>query len=130
MRLCDGTRRVWRPYDGRQCTATGGSGSGPPDSSGEEDVIVEKKEKTTVPKRWRVLFHNDDYTTMEYVVLVLMQFFHKNEAEAFHLMMTVHKKGNASVGLYPRDVAETKVDQVTKHAREHGMPLLVTAEPE
>ena len=67
---------------------------------------------------------------MEYVILVLVQFFHKNEAEAFHLMMTVHKKGNASVGIYPRDVAETKVDQVTKHARDHGMPLMVTAEPE
>src|SRR5215831_1656179 len=83
-------------------------GPGGPGPSGDEDVIVEKKEKTSVPKRWRVIFHNDDYTTMEYVVLVLMQFFHKNEAEAFHLMMTVHKKGNASVGLYPRDVAETK----------------------
>jgi len=110
-------------------TKPGGPG-GPAGPAGEEDVIVEKKEKTSVPKRWRVIFHNDDYTTMEYVVLVLMQFFHKNEAEAFHLMMTVHKKGNASVGLYPRDVAETKVDQVTNHARDHGMPLLVTAEPE
>ena len=62
--------------------------------------------------------------------MVLMQFFHKSEAEAFHLMLTVHKKGSASVGLFPRDVAETKVDVVMKHAREHGMPLMVTAEPE
>src|SRR5215470_3940414 len=116
----------------RHCVpvATKGPGPGTSDPSGDEDVIVEKKEKTSTPKRWRVIFHNDDYTTMEYVVLVLMQFFHKSEAEAFHLMMTVHKKGNASVGLYPRDVAETKVDQVTKHARDHGMPLMVTAEPE
>ena len=98
--------------------------------SEDEDIVLEEKPKTSVPKRWRVVFHNDDYTTMEYVILVLVQFFHKSEAEAFHLMLTVHKKGSASVGLYPRDVAETKVDQVTKHAREHGMPLLVTAEPE
>ena len=103
----------------------------PPGSPSEdEDVVVEERQKTSVPKRWSVIFHNDDYTTMEYVVLVLMQFLHKNEAEAFHLMLTVHKKGSARVGLYPRDVAETKVDQVTKHAREHGMPLMVTAEPE
>lgn len=103
---------------------------GQPREREDEDVVIEEKPKTSVPKRWRVIFHNDDYTTMEYVILVLMQFFHKSEAEAFHLMLTVHKKGNASVGLYPRDVAETKVDQVTKHARDHGMPLLVTAEPE
>jgi ATP-dependent Clp protease adaptor protein ClpS len=104
--------------------------AGPKKPEEEGDTLVEKKEKTSVPKRWRVIFHNDDYTTMEYVVLVLMQFFHKTEAEAFHLMLTVHKKGSASVGLFPREVAETKVDQVMKHARDHGMPLLVTAEPE
>jgi ATP-dependent Clp protease adaptor protein ClpS len=103
----------------------------PPTGPGEDDdVVVEERQKTSVPKRWRVVFHNDDYTTMEYVLVVLVQFFHKSEAEAFHLMLTVHKKGSASVGLFPRDVAETKVDNVTKHAREHGMPLLVTAEPE
>ncbi len=104
---------------------------GPPLGPGEDDdVVVEERQKTAVPKRWRVVFHNDDYTTMEYVVMALMQFFHKSEAEAFHLMLTVHKKGSAVVGLYPRDVAETKVDLVLEHAREHGQPLLVTAEPE
>ena len=108
----------------------GRTGKPASEPSGEEDVALDERQKTSVPKRWRVIFHNDDYTTMDYVVLVLMQFFHKSEAEAFHLMLTVHKKGNASVGLYPRDVAETKVDQVSKHARENGMPLLVTAEPE
>jgi len=103
----------------------------PPTRPGEdEDVALDERTKTSVPKRWRVVFHNDDYTTMEYVVLVLVQIFHKSEAEAFHLMLTVHKKGSASVGLYPRDVAETKVDLVSQHAREHGQPLLVTAEPE
>ena len=104
---------------------------GPSREPGEDDdVIVEERQKTSVPKRWRVIFHNDDYTTMEYVVLVLVQIFHKTEAEAFHIMLTVHKKGSAAVGLYPRDVAETKVELVSHHAREHGMPLLVTAEPE
>ncbi len=99
-----------------------------PDLEGDSDV--EDLPKSQNPRRFKVLFHNDDYTTMEYVVLVLRQFFHKSETEAMHIMLTVHKRGNAVAGIYPRDVAETKVDQVTNHAREHGMPLLVTAEPE
>jgi ATP-dependent Clp protease adaptor protein ClpS len=104
----------------------------PPDikRGDQEEIDVKERPKQAVPKRYRVIFHNDDYTTMEFVVLVLMQYFHKSETEAFHIMMTVHKKGSACAGLYPRDVAETKVAQVIKHAREHGMPLLLTAEPE
>ena len=95
-----------------------------------EDVDTEERKKTAVPKRFKVIFHNDDFTTMEYVVEVLRRFFHKNETEALHIMMTVHKKGKAVAGLYPRDVAETKVADVMRDAREHGHPLLVTAEPE
>ena len=67
---------------------------------------------------------------MEFVVDVLTRFFRKNEMEARHIMLTVHKKGRAVVGVYPRDVAETKVSQVTECAKEYGMPLLVTTEPE
>jgi ATP-dependent Clp protease adaptor protein ClpS len=74
--------------------------------------------------------HNDDYTTMEFVVDALMRFFHKSQAESTHIMLTVHKKGSAVAGVYTRDVAETKVEEVMKHARESGMPLLVTAETE
>ncbi len=77
-----------------------------------------------------MVFHNDDYTTMEFVTLVLRVFFHKSEAEATHIMLTVHKKGSGVAGVYTRDVAETKVREVTRYARDHGMPLLVTAEPE
>jgi ATP-dependent Clp protease adaptor protein ClpS len=95
-----------------------------------EDVETEERQKTAVPKRYRVIFHNDDYTTMEYVVEVLRRFFHKTEAEALHIMLTVHKKGRAVAGVYPRDVAETKVAEVMRDARENGHPLLVTAEPE
>lgn len=94
------------------------------------DTELEERQKTHVPRRYKVIFHNDDYTTMEYVILVLMQFFHKSEDEALHLMLTVHKMGKAIAGVYPRDVAETKVGEVTRHAEEHGMPLLLTVEPE
>jgi len=96
----------------------------------DADVDVEERQKTSIPKRYHVLFHNDDYTTMEYVVEVLRRFFHKSETEALHIMLTVHKKGKAIAGVYPRDVAETKVVDVMRDARERGYPLLVTAEPE
>jgi ATP-dependent Clp protease adaptor protein ClpS len=96
----------------------------------DEQVDVKTRPVTQVPRRFKVIFHNDDYTTMEFVVSVLMQFFHKNETEATYLMLKVHKTGSAVAGYYPRDVAETKVQEVHKHAREHGMPLMLTAEPE
>ena len=102
----------------------------PTDPRHQDDVGVEERKKTAVPKRYHVYFHNDDYTTMEYVVDVLRRFFHKNETEALYIMLTVHKKGKAIAGVYPRDVAETKVAEVMRDAREHGHPLLVTAEPE
>ena len=101
-----------------------------PKEEREGGVELEDRPETAAPKRYKVIFHNDDYTTMEYVILVLRQFFHKTDTEAMHIMLSVHKKGSGVAGAYPRDVAETKVEQVTTHAREHGMPLLLTAEPE
>jgi ATP-dependent Clp protease adaptor protein ClpS len=102
---------------------------------GEDDDLgtIEKpkeRQKTAVPRRYKVIFHNDDYTTMEFVVEVLQRFFHKGQAEALHIMLTVHKKGSAVAGIYPRDVAETKTAEVMRYAREHGHPLMVTTEPE
>ena len=98
------------------------------DDEGSTDVDVDTR--TSVPRRYKVLFHNDDYTTMEFVVECLTRFFHKTPTEATHIMLTVHTKGHAVAGVYTRDVAEPKVANVLKHARESGMPLLVTAEPE
>jgi len=89
-----------------------------------EETRVEK------PRRFKVIFHNDDYTTMEFVISVLMKFFHKSEAEAHHIMLTVHTKGAATAGIYPRDVAESKVATTMAHARELGMPLTLSTEPE
>jgi ATP-dependent Clp protease adaptor protein ClpS len=103
---------------------------GAPGSTPTEEVDVEERKKTSAPKRYKVIFHNDDYTTMEYVVEVLRRFFHKNETEALHIMLTVHKKGKGVAGVYSRDVAETKVNEVMLDARDRGHPLLVTTEPE
>jgi ATP-dependent Clp protease adaptor protein ClpS len=104
--------------------------SDPRDPRRDEDVDVEERQKTAVPRRYKVIFHNDDYTTMEYVVEVLRRFFHKSDTEALHIMLTVHKKGKAVAAVYPRDVAETKIAEVMQDARERGHPLLLTAEPE
>ncbi len=97
---------------------------------GDSDLATQKKKKVEKVRRYKVLFHNDDYTTMEFVVLVLMKFFHKDESEATHIMLSIHHKGFGVAGVYTRDVAETKVDETMRFAREHGMPLLLTAEPE
>ena len=100
------------------------------DSAVETATAPEVARRPRRARRYQVVMHNDDYTTMEFVVEVLQRFFHKTETEALHIMLTVHKKGKAVAGIYPRDVAETKVAEVVRHARERGHPLLVTAEPE
>jgi ATP-dependent Clp protease adaptor protein ClpS len=77
-----------------------------------------------------VLLHNDDYTTMEFVVHVLVTHFHRTETQATHIMLQIHHKGLGVAGVYPRDEAETKVAQVTEEARDSGMPLNLSTEPE
>lgn len=89
-----------------------------------------EKEKIRKPQLYKVLLHNDDYTTMEFVITVLRQFFHKSEAEALHTMLTVHHKGVGMAGLYTRETSETKVNQVNEFAREHQHPLKCSMEPE
>ena len=94
------------------------------------ETVLDRKSKTKKPKMYRVLLHNDDYTTMEFVIWVLQEVFHKTESQATHLMLTIHHKGQGVAGVYTRDLAETKVAQVTDFAREQGMPLLTTTEPD
>jgi ATP-dependent Clp protease adaptor protein ClpS len=96
---------------------------------GEGGVAVEKQRKTAQSRRYSVIFHNDDYTTREFVVHVLMKHFGKSETEATHLMLTVHHKGRGIAGVYTRDIAETKAHMTMDYATEHGFPLKVTAEP-
>ena len=95
-----------------------------------EEIDLKDRPKSETPRLYKVIFHNDDYTTQEFVVSVLRVFFHKTETEATFIMLTVHRKGTAVAGVYTRDIAETKVHQVTMFAREQGMPLLLTSEPE
>jgi ATP-dependent Clp protease adaptor protein ClpS len=96
----------------------------------EEDVLTEARPKTRVPPRYRVLFHNDDFTTMDFVVEALVRFFQKTPTEATRIMLEVHLRGRGVAGSYTRDVAETRVARVTAAAQEQGFPLLVTMEPE
>jgi len=95
----------------------------------ETDTAPDTKRRTRRPHRYQVVVHNDDYTTMEFVVAMLMKHFHKPPAEAMHIMLLVHHQGAGIAGVYSRDVAETKVAEVIDEAREEGMPLLLTAEP-
>ena len=93
-------------------------------------VVVETRPKTKRPPLYKVLLLNDDYTPMEFVVLVLERFFGMNHAQAFELMLTVHKKGLAVVGVFTFEVAETKVAQVMDFAQRHQHPLQCTMEKE
>jgi ATP-dependent Clp protease adaptor protein ClpS len=79
---------------------------------------------------WRVLLHNDDYTTQEFVVWVLETVFQKPRSEAFSIMMSVHRSGLGLAGVFTHDVAQTKVKKTQLLAEQHEFPLLVTMEPE
>ena len=82
------------------------------------------------PRMWRVLLHNDDYTTQDFVVWVLEEIFRKPRGEAFTIMMSVHRSGIGVAGVYTHDVAETKLKITKQLAEEHEFPLLVTMEPD
>ena len=94
------------------------------------DVIVEMRPKTKRPPLYKVLLLNDDYTPMEFVVIVLERFFGMNHSQAFEIMLTVHKKGLAVVGVFSHEIAETKVSQVMDFSRKHQHPLVCTMEKE
>ncbi|MDO5090704.1 MAG: ATP-dependent Clp protease adapter ClpS [Cardiobacteriaceae bacterium] len=81
------------------------------------------------PRLYEVLLHNDDYTAMDFVVDVLERFFRKNSDEARRLMLEVHYRGIAVCAIYPRDIAETRVQQVIDYARAHEYPLLCSMQP-
>lgn len=93
-----------------------------------EDVSGNVEEELHEPPMYRVLLHNDDYTTMEFVVQVLENVFHKSPSEATHIMLSVHKNGTGVCGVYTAEVAETKVELVHHLARKNGFPLQCSME--
>jgi ATP-dependent Clp protease adaptor protein ClpS len=95
------------------------------------DQLAEKsRTELERPRLYKVVLHNDDYTTMEFVVQVLESVFLKGPAEAYRTMMEVHTRGRAISGVYPYEVAETKVAAVHDLARERGFPLRASLEEE
>ncbi len=93
-------------------------------------VVTKTKPKTKRPPMYKVMLLNDDYTPMEFVVLVLERFFQINHAQSVEIMLTVHKKGLAVVGVFAFEIAETKVAQVMDFARRNQHPLQCTMEKE
>lgn len=102
----------------------------PTKRQGDTELRDQTKQRTETPKLYKVILHNDHYTTMEFVVLVLETVFHKTPAEAYRIMMLVHVDGQGLCGSYPHDIAETKVDTAHELAREAGHPLRASMEEE
>lgn len=104
----------------------------PFDPDGDALSVVEPESDIRLgrPRRYQVLLHNDDYTTREFVVEILMGVFHRTESDAIAIMLHVHHNGIGVAGVYTREVAETKVTTVEARAKEQEFPLRVTMEPE
>ena len=96
----------------------------------QEETITGIDEEITEPPMYKVLLHNDDFTTKAFVVEILIVIFNKSPEEATHLMWHIHKNQIGVCGIYPLEMAETKVAQVTALARENGFPLKSTMEAE
>ena len=101
-----------------------------PDAGSDASVVTKTRPETRRPPMYKVMLLNDDYTPMEFVVHILERYFGMNHGQAFEIMLTVHKKGLAVVGVYSFEVAETKVAQVMEASRRHQHPLQCTMEKE
>lgn len=95
-----------------------------------EGVAVEDQEKTEKPRKYKVLLHNDNYTTMEFVVDILVDVFRKPVEDAIQVMLSVHHNGTGVAGVYVKSVAEMKVKTVHERAEVEGCPLRCSIEPE
>ncbi|KIM02899.1 MAG: Clp protease ClpS [Sulfurovum sp. AS07-7] len=92
------------------------------------DLELENIYELEEPKKYKVMLHNDDYTTMDFVVFVLTSIFHKTSSEATKIMLEVHEKGKGMCGVFTKEIGSAKVEQVTKTAKQNGFPLLATLE--
>src|SRR5436190_21707469 len=101
-----------------------------PDIERESDVMTESETKLEKPKMFKVILHNDDFTTMEFVVFVLQYVFSRSEAEAFTIMLKVHNEGIGIAGVYPYEIATMKCEKATNLAKAREYPLLCTVEEE
>jgi ATP-dependent Clp protease adaptor protein ClpS len=101
-----------------------------PEHEIEEGVITKERNKTKEPSLYKVLLHNDNYTTMDFVVMILEEVFKKNNAEATSIMLNVHQQGVGVAGIYPRDIAETNVLIVHDLAKQNNHPLRCSIEKE
>lgn len=99
------------------------------DDDGDVATETKKKERLARPRLYRVLVHNDDYTTREFVVDVLVHVFHHDEAAAQNIMLHVHNNGVGVAGVFTREIAETKIAVVERLAREREYPLHLSMEP-
>ena len=101
-----------------------------PDRDDGNSVVLERRtQRTKPPQMLQVLMLNDDFTPMEFVVMVLQEFFSKDRESATQIMLKIHLDGKGVCGVYSKDVAATKVDQVLEAARKSGHPLQCVAEP-
>ena len=96
----------------------------------QKDILVKDRQKIDRPKKYKVVFYNDDYTPMHLVILILKSVFNKNETEAQSITMKVHRGGKGIAGIYSKEIAETKTETTKMYAREAGFPLHAEAEPE
>ena len=102
----------------------------PGDGQGNDSVVLERRpQKTKPPQMYQVVLLNDDYTPMEFVVVVIQEFFNKDRESATQIMLKIHLDGKGVCGVFSKDVAATKVDQVTEAARKNGHPLQCVSEP-
>ena len=101
-----------------------------PDIDGGSEVLTETETKLEKPKLYKVLLHNDDFTTMEFVVFVLQYVFNRSDAEAFTIMLKVHNEGLGIAGIYPFEIANMKSQKAINLARAREYPLLCTVEEE
>lgn len=98
-----------------------------PEESG--GAAVDEEVELKEPPKMAVLLHNDDFTTMEFVIEILIRFFKRTPEESIKIMLSVHETGSGVAGIYPSEIAETKVSQVTEYAIDSGFPLKLTVEP-
>ena len=101
-----------------------------PETKRQEGLAVKERPKTQKPPLYKVLLHNDDYTTKEFVVMVLQSIFHLAEVDANQVMLLVHQNGVGVAGVYPYEIAETKIAKTLQLAKRYEYPLQLSMDPE